>query len=352
MKKYLFTYLIISIIITYFSACSVSSNTVSYRSLNDKKYESEFIDLNVSEALNKVAKSIKLINSQVFYKSIVFSEEMKIKKQNLTDSLLKNSFVKILNKEETSSGTSIIIANQNNKVLFLTCAHVIDFPDTIITYYSDPLGFYSDNINQVSIKLKQSIYVPEVPGIGEVDLILEDKNSDIALLGKEILTKQLSSVPVLEFPIGNSLELDWGNYLYLMGYPFNTKMLTRGVVSSPRKDEYGGFMVDAVINHGFSGGVILAVSNGLPNFEFVGMVQAMNSEEFNFLAPRYSADSIKYNSKVPYKGEMYAESKNLIRYGFTRSVPINLIIKYVKDNFTKITSLGYNLDQFLNPKRQ
>ncbi|MCK7529466.1 MAG: hypothetical protein MZV64_73895 [Ignavibacteriales bacterium] len=50
-------------------------------------------------------------------------------------------------------------------------------------------------------------------------------------------------------------------------------MVTKAIVSNPSRDESGSFLVDAVVNNGMSGGLVLAIKDGVPNFEMVGMIQ-------------------------------------------------------------------------------
>ena len=38
------------------------------------------------------------------------------------------------------------------------------------------------------------------------------------------------------------------------------------------------FLVDAVFNRGYSGGIVLAIRDGVPNFELVGLVKSVPAE--------------------------------------------------------------------------
>ena len=69
------------------------------------------------------------------------------------------------------------------------------------------------------------------------------------------------------------------------GYPSGHKMVTKAIVSSPNKDRKGSFLLDAVLTPGFSGGIALAVRDGVPNFELVGLVQLVSGRTTYALGP-------------------------------------------------------------------
>ena len=71
-----------------------------------------------------------------------------------------------------------------------------------------------------------------------------------------------------------------------MGFPMNYKMVSNAIVSSPNYDGKGGFLIDAVVNKGFSGGVVLAIKDGIPNFELVGIIRAVPEENEYLLRTR------------------------------------------------------------------
>ena len=88
-------------------------------------------------------------------------------------------------------------------------------------------------------------------------------------------------------------------------------MITKAIVSSPRRDEAGSFLVDAVINPGFSGGFVLAIRDGVPNFELIGMVQWVPEEDESLLYPENLKTKTSYNPVVPYKGNLYVRKHSL-----------------------------------------
>ena len=63
------------------------------------------------------------------------------------------------------------------------------------------------------------------------------------------------------------------------------KMITRGIVSNTRDDKSDSFLIDALFNRGFSGGIILAIRDGVPNFELVGMAKSVSAKNEYLLTP-------------------------------------------------------------------
>lgn len=92
---------------------------------------------------------------------------------------------KVALADNSSSGTAVTVYSENGNVALLTCAHTITFPDTIIAYKYDDLGFATNYIESVSIKEKQVIYVAGFPEGSQVEVLAIDNNADIALIGRK-----------------------------------------------------------------------------------------------------------------------------------------------------------------------
>jgi hypothetical protein len=241
------------------------------------------------------------------------------------------------------SGTAFTVSSENGAIALITCAHIISFPDTVITYRADSTGTVSQYIETISIKDKENIYVAGFPEGSEVDILAKDDQSDIALLGRKYSAQTGFRIPVFPYPSGYAKELEWGTFVYLFGYPINYQMVTKAIVSSPNRDSQGSFLVDAVVNPGFSGGLVLAIRDGVPHFELVGMVQWVPEEEETFLAPRKLNSGKTYNTLVPYTGEVYPARHKSIKYGITKIIPIESIKAFLDKNRFKIKSEGYEI---------
>ena len=111
-------------------------------------------------------------------------------------------------------------------------------------------------------------------------------------------------------------------------------------------DGQGSFLIDAVVNRGFSGGIVLGIRDGIPNFELVGIIRAIPEETEYVLQPERLKNNIQYSPVVPYRGDAYAIQKEDLKYGIAKVIPIEIIEGFLKDNKEKLSDLGYNLEYF------
>ena len=334
--------IIIAVLFINFSCSSVIYKSGS-EAPKSNSYDSGFPNSNCSKQLEEISQTVYRINSLAFYRVYIFSDTSKIKKQDLTDHSIEIMHVKSTYVDRTSSGTALSIYSSGGKVLLLTCAHIIDFPDTIVTYFSDAKGVFTDNVQSIGFKEKETIYVASFPGDSQVKEILVNKDEDLALLGNDYGPTSHTYFPVFNFPFGNSSQLEWGDFVYLFGYPMNFKMMTKAIVSSPNYDKEGSFLIDAVVNRGYSGGIVLALRGGVPNFELVGIVQWITDENENVLEPAALEGALKYDPTVPYKGDMFAKQLQLLRYGITKVIPVEKIRNFLKSNSEFLNKNGYSL---------
>jgi hypothetical protein len=220
------------------------------------------------------------------------------------------------------------------------------FQDTSLWYYSTPGGEKTPYVRSISIKEKQTNYVGAFPEGGEVGIILIDKDLDIAIMGKKFQSIPQRIIPVFGYPTGRAKELEWGSFVYLLGYPSGYKMLTKAIVSSPNKDRKGSFLVDAVFSGGFSGGVVLAIRDGVPNFELVGIVRLVSAHFEYFLTPKKGDNRVEYDPVVPYAGETYVERKSDIEYGIAQAIPVEEIRDLIEEHRSDLLRQGYDLNGF------
>lgn len=328
-----------------FNNCSFTTYEKVYPTLGDGKYDSEFPYKSTSDELNKISETIQRVNTTAFYKIYVFNE-----KDNYTLTSLKNKKLSDLEIREaladnSASGTAVTVYSENGNVVLLTCAHTITLPDTIIAYKYDDLGFATNYIESISIKEKQVIYVAGFPDGSQVDILAADKQLDIALIGRKYGAQKGIFFPTFNYPLGKAKEVEWGTFVYLVGYPINFKMITKAIVSSPRKDDAGSFLVDAVVNPGFSGGLVLAIRDGVPNFELIGMVQWVPEEEESLIYPENLKTKSTYNPVVPYKGNIYVRKHSSIRYGIARVIPVESIIAFLLQNKSYLNQQGFYIFQ-------
>ena len=327
------------------SGCTTVSYETIYPTLKDGKYDSEFPYKSTSDELNKISETIQRVNSTAFYKIYVFDEKENLLLNDLKNKELSKIAVKEALADNSSSGTAVTIYSQNGNVALLTCAHTITFPDTLIAYKFDEDGYQTKFVESISIKEKQVVYVAGFPEGSQVEVIAKDSKNDIALIGKKYGSQKGIYFSTFNYPWGKAKEVEWGTFVYLIGYPINFKMITKAIVSSPRKDESGSFLVDAVINPGFSGGLVLAIRDGVPNFELIGMVQWVPEEEESMIYPENLKTKTSYNPVVPYTGNLYVRKHSLIRYGIAKVIPVETVQNFLLTNKSVLTDQGFYILQ-------
>ena len=251
----------------------------------------------------------------------------------------------VISTNETTFGTATIIGFTDSRVTLLTCAHIVHPPDTLIGYYetteTDPLLY----IKSFSIKEKQENWVKDLSSFGSFPVLAADLSSDIAILGKKS-ENLMDTVVSFPYPTGKAKELEWGSFVYVLGYPLGNLIVTKGIVSLPPHRPSGEFTLDALLNKGCSGGIILAIRDGVPNFELVGIVKTVNSSLDQFLKPE--KDDHLYTDYIPYTGDIYVGESEIIQYGLNSVVPFEAIRGFYQKNRKELIKGGFNLDGFFH----
>lgn len=335
----LFLFLIIN-------SCSSVTYEKIYPILADGKYDSEFPYRRSSEELERISKTVHRVSSTGFYKTYSFSLSDSVTIEDIHKKLIENLAVETGFAHESKAGTATTIYHEKGRVALITCAHVVNFPDTVHSFISDSKGNVTRYLESVLIKDNQAIYVAGFPEGSKLKIIVIDEKLDVAIIGRNYYTLHNYIFPVFNYPIGSARELEWGTFVYLFGYPMNYQMITKALVSSPNRDDNGSFLLDAVVNRGFSGGIVLAIKDGLPNFELVGIVQWVPQEVDNIIAPMKRKSDQPYGSLVPYEGDIYVKSHPIIKYGIANIISIDSILEFLKLNKSKLYADGYYLDKY------
>jgi hypothetical protein len=341
--------ILIGIISLYFTVnCSHGIYKTSHSLEKDGKYDSEFPFSNCSEQLGTILQSVKKVNCYVSYRTYVFNDSSHITLEDLGREDLLFKADASLSTNEATSGTALVILSDDHRVAILTCAHIVSLPDTIISWseYSD-LGS-NRYIHSISIKKKEQITVRDIPEGNRFSILAFDSKKDIAILGREYSNPPVKEVlPAFPYPIGHSAELGWGSFLYLAGFPAGQLMITKGIVSKANDFE-NNILTDAPFNEGFSGGIALAIRDGVPNFELVGIGRSVTASTEYFLKPEKENYEYNYNPSIPYQGPLYVKQKKDINYGITWIIPIDRIRDFYLANRLRINASGYALDAFFN----
>lgn len=146
----------------------------------------------------------------------------------------------------------------------------------------------------------------------------------------------------LQIPAGNAKRLRLGSFVYVLGYPLGAPMVTRAIVSAPNYNSLGGFLTDAVFNHGISGGLIIASDDNFRSFQWVGMATAASATQHVYLVPDPSKTESYWNHEV-YTDTIYISKKRTINYGLTESTPIEEIMSFLSSHAGKLQNKGLYL---------
>jgi len=327
-------------------SCGPSAYKTVYPVLSDGAYDSEFPYRSSSQQLEQIMESVKRVSCIAYYKVYSFRADEKIKLRNITSDLLDRFDDSSVFTNNSTSGTATVIYSSGRRLALLTCAHVVGFPDTVVTYHINAERRLTDNISSIAFKKRQSNFVAMLPE-GEVSILAIDIDADLAVLGTELNVPPSRPIPAFRYPLGSAKELDWGAFVYLFGYPSGFKMITKGIVSNPNKDRHGSFLIDAVFTRGFSGGICLAIRDGIPNFELVGMVKLVAAHTSYVVTPGREYGSVEFDSSVPYTGNVYVERKTEIEYGITQAISVERIREFLEENSTLLSTMGYSVSGLL-----
>ncbi len=304
----------------------------------DGKYDSAPPVQGASAQLDKISQSIYRLNVIAFYESITFNRNTHMTLENFKKGNADKYAASYTVSNQSVLGTASVVYVDNDKAALLTCAHVVNFQDTVITYFPDTSGI----IRNVAIKLKQKNYVVGLKQ-SNVKVLVTDGKHDIALLMATVQPDE--NIRVMPFPIGKSSELDWGTFVYVMGFPKGHKMVESGIVSKSKKNKNGFFLTNAIFNRGISGGPVFAVRNGSQHLEWVGIASSSPVSDIFYLEPNINKAGV-YSKSEPYRGELLINNKKMINYGVTFSVPMKEIIRFVRSIEPELKRQGFVTQKF------
>jgi hypothetical protein len=328
-----------------FSLLALSCSSKVYRdvspALTDGRYDSEFPYRAGSKQLEEISETVKMLTTIAYYRTFSFMPEEHLRSTDLTSEFLRTREKDAVFVNKSLSGTATVIWSEGRRIALLTCAHLVAFPETTFTYHIGPDRHPTPFVKTFSIKERQMNFVGMLPEGGELEVLACDVGLDVALLGKQFEQEPAIPIRVFSYPVGRASELEWGSFVYLFGYPSGYRIVTTGIVSNPNRDKRGSFLVDAVVGGGFSGGIAVAIRNGVPNFELVGIVKMVSARSSYILTPRREDSGLEYDPTVPYNGEIYVERHTDIEYGVSQAVSIDAILDFVKEKQAALVARGY-----------
>jgi hypothetical protein len=331
-----------------FSGCNskikeVKSEVVSIPIEIDGKYDSHFPVTSVDKEISRIEKTIKLITNLTFYQAYDFSINSRIQFKDLNKKNIEQRSIRKYVLEKPASGTATVIARSTNRVALLTCEHIVLSEDTLINYYLDETGKPTEYVQSIAIKSRESINIISMPWLKNIEILASDKDLDIAVVVATLYVSPNLPIPVFNFKMGKAAELNWGTFVYIFGFPNGKKLISTAIVSNPNRDKNKGFIVDATMHRGVSGGLILALRDGAPNFELVGIASAISAEREYILRPNGDLDLSEIHFGQPYEGKIFLDKQMKINYGITYAVSIEAIQEFISDNKKTFLKEGLNL---------
>lgn len=313
------------------------------KSLSDGRYDSEFPSADATAEIGAIAASVRKIYSVSYYTTWQFRQESQVTRFHIRSGLFLKMAVGTISTQESVSGSGVIVMAGHGRIALLTCDHIVNAPDTLITWY-EPTG---ENpmpvIRSISVRQKQENWVRELGDCGPFIILATDPELDAAFIGKRCDPAAGMPEPFAS-PFGQSTELGWGCFVYIFGYPMGLPAVTKAIVSKPVRTDPDEFTVDALLNKGYSGGIILAIRDGVPNFELVGMVKAVSSDQESYLRP--SATDPRYNELFAYEGDVYAATRETVHYGLNFTVPSGKLFAFYNKHRDELIREGYDFDLF------
>ncbi len=238
-----------------------------------------------------------------------------------------DSGVIVTTDHKTLSGGGLII-NFNNaasKYTILTSNHLVSPEDTTDIYYLDDHGQPTDVLFARYVVDRVSITVRgESSWRSRADLIANDPVNDIAVIVTEtetVLGQAFAN------KVGYDRDLDWGDWVFLFGYPKGIKQLTGGWISqAPYRNTLA---VDAVVRFGYSGGPVFALSSDRAELQFVGLIKSVPSNTFEYIAPD---GTLPVGYRLSYKEveRLFVKRKMMVEYGTAYFVRPQIIKKFFR----------------------
>jgi hypothetical protein len=317
----------------------------------DGMYDSEFPALPASPRLAEFTESVRMINTIAAYRTYQFPIGAKVRASDMNMPYLLDRAEKMIAQNRRASGSALLIYARQRRLALVSCAHIVDFPDTMLTFHMGPDRRMTDFVRTLSVKDGQEIYVAGIPGARRMEVLAMDRAADLVLIGKQFDDLLPPTILPVQYPIGRAKELGWGTFVYILGYPSGFRMVTRAVVSSPNRDQSGTFLLDAGFKPGYSGGAIIAVRDGVPNFEIVGIIKAAKGSVEYMVSPTHEGERFEGDVSVPYQGDLWVERRTDLDHGVAEAVPAEVIMEFLSSRLAELNGLGYDIIWGTSPGR-
>ncbi len=316
-------------------------------------YQTAFPGRDVSGQLEETFSAVKRIQVTGVYDHYRFSPETApLEGDPLGEDVLARAVDTF--RSSTSRGASAVqIGRAARGVTLLTNQHAISFPDTVVEYAEAVGRGHSPApgrrpIERISVKRDQHNVVIDRVAVQPFEILARDASDDLALLGASYpLPTEGRVLSLLSVRGGDSDRLSWGSFVYVLGYPGGYPMVTRGLVSDPRRELTPSFLIDGLWNEGISGGPILAVRGDDGSLEWVGIARAaVGKTEYRLVPDPETIEDQDQDQRLLYEGRIYLEEVQRILYGISLAVPMNTIRAFMDRNRADLERRGWALPGF------
>lgn len=253
------------------------------------------------------------IVTYVTYESQVFEQGSGLTLNDISGRDIDFSVVKArLVHNDSYSGTGFAIRGNEVKALLLTCAHTIDFPDTIFTYDDNANASGQRYLLGLSVKTSQVIQVSGNNLHCRAEILAANPAIDLALLEIPLTSGDDRAV----VPMAEGSKLCWGDRVWLTGYPSGRFMMTSGLISNPGASD-GLLMTDAPFSEGYSGAPAFVYDQRANGFRLAGIGRSVAARSSYVLRPEKEIHEVPYNTSLPYTGPVYVRTEREPASGVT-----------------------------------
>jgi hypothetical protein len=315
-------------------------------------YLTAFPERDIPGQIEEAFRAVKRIEVTGVYEHFRFSPEAAPQEGDRLGPDVLARAVETFSSSVTRQASAVQVARSNRRITLLTNQHVLNLPDTLVEYVQVAGRTASTPsvprpIDQISVKRRQANLVADVAGIHPFEILAQNDQSDLALLGASYPGgTDAELLSVLQTRIGDAARLSWGSVVYVLGHPAGYPIVTRGIVSDPGQRATGSFLIDGLWNEGISGAPILAVRGEDGSLEWVGVARAAAGRVEHRLVPDPEAIEDMVDDRLEYEGRIYIEETQRILYGISLSVSMTTIREFVDRNRDELERLGWRVPSF------
>jgi len=326
-----------AIVLIFLSSCKPTETITQNKPVDAGYYYNGQNNTRIASSIKKVLESVNKLDVIAFYKTWHFQKDSLFTKAFISNSKADNIALNVRVSNESASGTATTIYYNNGLAGFITCAHILEYPDSVFTYYDEDHAM----AKSLSVKVKHQIFISGINSGAPVEIVLMDTKNDLAFLKKETYSDEIILSP-LKTKIGSTNKFEWGTEIYILGYPQGNLMLTKGNVSIDN-NTHKRFLSDAIFNRGISGSPVFALNNNSNSFDWVGIASSASANTLTYLRPEQTI-SENIMAQNPYFGNDIIDEKILINYGITYSISMEEIIIFIARNKMLLRKAGFDTE--------